>query len=384
MNHLNKAILIAKDNLKACYGEEGIFAGLNHFKDYWARDSFFASFGCLSLKDYDIVKRNLILFFNNINKKGQVPLRIGKTSSGIILSYFGLKKKDSKRKPIYFIDKGEKVACDQNPLFIILLYEYVKKTRDYAFLNYYKNKMEKIMEWTIQQDLDDDYLIEEEEYCNWADSIKKKGKVLYTNVCYCHSLRCMSKLYRILKNKKKEMLFLEKHALVKKKINEVFWSGEHYIDWIHKEKTYNYFSTDGNLLAILWDIADYSKSKHIEEASHLFDIQDIPSKTVHPYYPNPLISLQIRLIGLSDYHNGLSWLWLGAINALTKHKLKMEKESKEILDKIASLIIENKGVYEVYEKTGRPVKRLIYKSEMPFAWSSGLFIYAAKEILNKE
>jgi hypothetical protein len=47
------------------------------------------------------------------------------------------------------------------------------------------------------------------------------------------------------------------------------------------------------------------------------------------------------------------------------------------------LILENKGVYEVYDKTGKPVKRIIYKSEYPFAWSSGLLIYAAKEILRK-
>ena len=45
-------------------------------------------------------------------------------------------------------------------------------------------------------------------------------------------------------------------------------------------------------------------------------------------------------------------------------------------------VLEHKGVFEVYEKTGKPVNRLPVKSETPLAWSSGLFIYAVKEIIS--
>ena len=49
--------------------------------------------------------------------------------------------------------------------------------------------------------------------------------------------------------------------LLKLQINEKFWNGQYFSDWIHKGKVNNYFSTDGNLLAILWGIADKKQSK---------------------------------------------------------------------------------------------------------------------------
>ncbi len=378
MNNINQALKIASDNLRACYSKEGIFAGLHHFKDYWARDSFFASYGSLVKEDYDIVRQNLKLFLRNINAEGQIPLRIGKNSLGIVFSFYGFNL--GKRKAVYKTDKSHKKTVDQNSLFIISLYEYMKATKDKKFLANNIEKVEKVMKWNFLNDKDKDLLIEENEYCNWADSIKKKGKVLYTNVCHCHALYCISKVYEKSGDKNKSKTYLNLHKKVKNKINELFWSGEHYLDWIDSNKRYNYFSTDGNILAILWDIADKEKARHIEEASHIFDINEIPSQCVHPNYPDNYVSLQTKLLGLKDYHNGLSWLWLGCINALAKNKLGMKKKAIELLDKISSLIIKHRHVYEVYDKNG-PVKRFFYKAESPFAWSSGLFIYAVKEII---
>jgi len=174
--------------------------------------------------------------------------------------------------------------------------------------------------------------------------------------------------------------YLEKHSKTKDKINELFWTGEHYLDWIEGDKHYNYFATDGNMLAIIWDIADKQRAMHIEEASHIFDMNVIPSACVHPLYPKSLVSSQIRSIGLCDYHNGVSWLWLGCISALAKGMLGMKKEALALLEKMAEIIIENNGVYEIYEKTGKPVNRRIYKAEFPFAWSAGMFVYTVKKL----
>jgi glycogen debranching enzyme len=377
MGSIDIAFQIALNNLRSLYGEDGIFAGARHFKDYWGRDSFFASFGCLEIEDSYIVKKNLSLHLNCLNKRGQLPLRIGATPKGVVLAYFGIKPK--KRTPIYHTDKNLFSPVDQNSLFVIAFFQYIKKTKDTDFLKANLDKIERIVSWNFHN-CHDGVLMEEDEYCNWADSIKKKGKVLYTNVCYCHSLKCMSELYKIIGNKQMYNEYLEKHQRVKNKINELFWSGEHYLDWIDKDKQHNYFSTDGNLLAVLWDIADIVRAKHIEEASHIFEVNEVPSECVHPLYPKKLISSQVKLIGLEDYHNGVSWLWLGCINALAKDKLGMKKEALSLLERISSIIIESNGVYEIYEETGEPVNRFIYKAEFPFAWSAGLFVYAVKKI----
>lgn len=93
---------------------------------------------------------------------------------------------------------------------------------------------------------------------------------------------------------------------------------------------------------------------------------------------------ELRLIGLGDYHNGVSWLWLGAINALAKHKIGMRNDAMALLGKMSDLIIKYNGIYEIYEKDGSPVKRKIYRAEHPFAWSSGMFLYAEKIINSKK
>jgi glycogen debranching enzyme len=315
----------------------------------------------------------------NANKTCQLPLRIGRSDFSIALSVFGFDLK-KKKKPRYHFFYGF-TPVDQNSLFVIALHEYIKKTGEVDFLSENIPKVEKIMEWNFLQDKDGDLLIEENGYSTWADSINKKGKVLYSNVCHAHALYCLSELFKRLKDEKQSEKYSSLHCKVKEKINAIFWSGEYYIDWIDDGKIHNYFSTDGNILAIIWNIADKTKARHIEECSHIFDINDVPSQAVHPSYPNNLVSAQVKLIGLSDYHNGVSWLFLGALNALAKNKLGMRKEATQILEKMAELIVKHKGVYEIYEKDGKPVKRLFYRSEFPFAWSSGLFIYAAKEII---
>jgi len=152
------------------------------------------------------------------------------------------------------------------------------------------------------------------------------------------------------------------------------------MDWINNDSHYNYFSTDGNMLAILFDIADTNKAKHIIDASHIFDIHETPSQCVHPPYSKNLISRQTKSFGLGDYHNGISWLWLGAISAVAKYKTGYISDAKLLLEKMSKLIVKYNKVYEVYEKTGEPVNRFLYKSEYPFAWSSGLFLYAVNKI----
>ena len=89
------------------------------------------------------------------------------------------------------------------------------------------------------------------------------------------------------------------------------------------------------------------------------------------------------MLGLSDYHNGLSWLWLGCASALAKEKAGLEKEAVEILNTIADMIVDYGIVYEIYDNKGKPVKRPLYKAEYPFAWSSGMFLYAVRKILKK-
>ena len=49
---ITNAYRIALSDLKSNYRELGIYAGPKNHREYWARDSFFASFGCCAVGDY--------------------------------------------------------------------------------------------------------------------------------------------------------------------------------------------------------------------------------------------------------------------------------------------------------------------------------------------
>ena len=59
---------------------------------------------------------------------------------------------------------------------------------------------------------------------------------------------------------------------IKKQINALFWTGNYYVDWIHK-KPHNYLCTDGNVLAIIFDVADEAQSIAIQNQMKEFQMK---------------------------------------------------------------------------------------------------------------
>lgn len=381
MNKIAQAYKIAKKALRACYDDRGIFAGRHHYTDYWVRDSSFASFGALRLGDFKIVKKQLQLFLRFQKKDGQVPTRVG--NKVIIPKLLGINM--SKRlDPLYHHDKGFSPVADSNSLLLISAKRYFDTSGDLDFLRKNLHKLDNAHEWNIS--MSKDYLIEEDSYANFADSIKKRGKCLYSNVCYYKSVLDLASMYSALKQPqmaKKTKILASK---IKSEIIRQFWNGEYLIDFIYKRKKYDYFITDGNMLAILFGIVSRKQSVKIFSYFDKLNLdKPVPCRTNYPTYPRSLIYPPLFLVNMHDYHNNsMAWLWLGCLVALAKYKIN-RKAALETLYEIANVIVKYKNVYEVYDKKGKPVQRFFYRSEHPFAWSSGLFIEAvhiiAKDII---
>lgn len=379
MTNIVKANQIAVKSLRRGYKEEGIVAGAHHYTDYWARDSFYASLGALALGDYEIVKKNLNLYLSYQRDDGQLPMKVGDSRLLCLLRILGFRIR-GKRVPAYSEDKARTIPMDQNSLLVICFYNYIKETSDMPFLRENIHRIEQCIQWSLAQDRDNDLILEEGLQASWTDSLKKRGKVLYSNICHCHALYCISKLFELLKEGEKQNIYLDLYKKTKQQINKLFWNGSYFIDWID-EKRHDYFSTDGNVLSMVWNIADQEQSKNIQHCIKKFGINKfVPSLTNMPKYPSNLCSLLLRIGGLKDYHNGLCWLWLGCLDAVAKYKTGMQEEAAALLERIADIIVKYDDVFEVYEKSGRPVHRLLYKSEYHFAESSGLFIWAYREI----
>ncbi len=376
---MNTAFEIAKDNLKACFKENGIVASIDHFSDFWARDSFYASWGLLKIKEFEKVKSNLNLFIKHQKSNGHIPRRIDRYI--VPLKYLGIKIKRKSLKPRY---TGVYVypALDSNILFIITCYKYYKHSHDLAFIKNNYKAIRKAMDWLEKYEKNN--LLTEGLFANWADIIIKRGTVLYTNILYSESLRSLKKIFKELEETRQANKYYNKLKKVKEKINVDFWNGNYYIDWINKKKKYDFLSTDGNVLAMLFDISGIRQNKEIIKYIEKYELDKIPMKTNYPSYSWWRVKLIMRIIGAPGYqNNSTSWLWLGCIYAVALHQNGYKKKGKDIYDKISFKIQEYNKVYEIYSSKGIPYKGWYWSSASSFAWSSGLYLWMDK-LLEKQ
>lgn len=372
---IQNAYDIAHLTLNSRYCVDGILAGAHHFSDIWTRDACFASLGALKIGDHEVVKANINTFLKFRSKANQVPLRVGQ-------KYFLLKflfKLSGKQQARYIDDKGFSTVVDSNSLATIIFHEYVNATNDIDFANNQFDAIESIVRWNFTRDKNNDLLIEEGAYANWADSLKKKGTVLYTNVLHWKAVDCFAQICLKVNRQEEYSTYKNLADQIKEKLNHLFWDDTHYIDWIGK-KRHTYYSSDGNLLAIVLGLATPAQGHLILDSLQLFGLDHgVFIKTNYPPYPLKHIYPAFLPVNMSDYHNGLNWLWLGCLDAVAKQQLNLHTQAQETIFQMAAKIVEYNGVYEVY-KNGKPVNRFFYKSETSFAWSAGLFVWACNEL----
>ncbi|MEC8678282.1 MAG: amylo-alpha-1,6-glucosidase [Candidatus Margulisiibacteriota bacterium] len=219
-------------------------------------------------------------------------------------------------------------------------------------------------------------LVFEGPFAGWADSLKKRGHVLYTNTLYCYAIKCVVELAELNENKTDQNIFTEKFNQTKEQFNKLFWNGNYLIDWAYKANINTRLSIDGNALSIIFDLISQDKQEKVcSEIIKQNMITPFGIKSVNQPYSWKDSYTPFLFVGLRDYHNGLNWLWLSGIAGIACGKSGLKKEAVKIMNSISELIIKHNTVYEVYTKDAKPVNRLFYKSEKGFAWSAGCFIW---------
>lgn len=380
MNIFEQALKIAKQDLRDCYQDDKLVAGRKHFDDFWARDAFFAIRGVKELGDLKVVKNTLQLFLDFQKDDGQIPRKIARHRT--LLKYiFKIRQARKDLKPVYSSSVFYSQGVDQNALLIIAFENYIKKSNDIDFLKENYKKIKKAVFWFFGQDPEKDWLINEGAFSNWMDTVYKSGEVLYSNILYARALKGFAWLSQEIDKTGETRHFEKIYQSVAKKINQVFWNGEYYADWVNKKhKKYNYFDTAGNLLAIYFNIADEEQSLSIFD--FIIKQKDSLLKTNYPAYPWWRLSLTRFLSFSPGYQNNYyEWLWISCFYAAALNKKGKKEKSIKILEKISQTIVAGGHVYEVYQE-GEPVNKMFFKSEVPFAWSAGLYIYAYNKIIN--
>lgn len=357
LHNIKNAQSIAHYALRACVTNDGIVAGTHHFVDLWARDSLFATFGSDALS----AKTTIETFLKFQREDGLIPYRVMRSKTSIA-KYFGKPTLLRRLMSNFRSHQSGGLVLDGGLMVIIATSEYVRQSRDFRFFQTNRIQLERAMHW--YENRFGDHLLSEWFQCEWADGVLKMGQTLYTNVLYWKALG--------------DIGYHSRQRCIGDLIRKHFWNGTYFADWADYKRQ-DYFSSYANMLAIVFGLATKAESKSILDFAKRYCLSDWSLETNYPKYPFWRIPPMQYVSGLADYHNrGCLWLQPGITYAVALNTCGYHRDAQVIFSKIAQQINRHNRVYEVYEKDGTPVNRSLYRSEGPFAWSAGLFLWASR------
>jgi glycogen debranching enzyme len=270
--------------------------------------------------------------------------------------------------------------------------------------------LEKALLWLRYQDSNGCGLLEVHEAADWADLLANRFNVLYDNVLWYAALRAMAEMAQALSLDGSRYDSMADD--VRHKIRIVLWVGEEnkaewgpdcpgHTEWKHTLSQVDpvlvkrpfflpyvafrdfgdYCDVFGNLLAILFDVANPAQEKRILDYLHQVGIADpypvrVLNPVIHPgnkdwreYYRNNNLNLP------EQYHNGGIWPFVGGFYVAALVKAGRMDEARHQLKKLAE--VNRLGVEEEWEfnewchgRTGRPMG---YPHQ---AWSAGMYVFA--------
>ncbi|MCL4199926.1 hypothetical protein KJZ67_01115 [Patescibacteria group bacterium] len=376
---IHKAAEIARRSLSACVTNIGLTAGSHHFVDLWARDSLFAGFGANNVGLSKVSKKTIETFLRYQREDGLIPFLI-RRSKLTIGKYFGRHEYYKTPRQQFRSSQSGGIVPDGGLMTIIAARTYIEATRDVSFFRKNRESLLRAINW-YQQKFGDS-LIREWFQCEWADAVLKTGSTLYTNVLYWKALGDVAWMLRKIVEHQDAREFIRRQEMVGQEIRAQLWSGIYFADWKNVWR-HDYFAAHANMLAIIFGFASPAEATSMLSYAASSCWRNFTLETNDPKYPIWRIAPINHVTGTADYHNrGCLWLQPGILYAMALQKIGKHDKAIDVLEVIAKKIIEYDGVYEVYEKTGEPVQRLFYRAEHPFAWSAGLFLWAAHEMVN--
>ena len=383
------ALFIATENLRSAIqarhltnyiSKEILHAGYRNFRESWARDFGFAAYGLLALELYDPVRETLEAFFWHQTEEGQLPVKLHSIHvvTRFLYSFFSREQPmETMLKPKYVSGHGAP-SLDGQGMLIIAALTYIQKTEDITFLQTHWQQLQLAIKWLESYCKDPEaVLLHQGAYADWADSIARRGRILYTNVIYWKALSEMSSAAATQDLKEEAAYYYAEAENVSRAINAQLWRPD--LGYFVTSDGLDQLSSDGNLLAIAWGLARAEQAesilKFMEEARMA---EPVPTRVVYPSYPVELVALENLLGRLPNYHTDASWLWIGAWHVIALVRTGRVDKAHQLVARITEVILREKQVNEVHGPNGQPLSSIWYKSESPLSWNAGMIIYALK------
>jgi len=356
-------------------------AGSDHFKTLWTRDACFGMLGLIEdPAGRQVVRDTLQSFFDRAGGSGQLPRRMGDRGNPTLMvySFFGIKTPDPKKlSTTEYINELNVPQYDATILPIILALEYYKAGGDRAFIETNYTALKQAAKWL---EASDSRLIDQPGGADWKDVLKRSGEVAYTNVLLYKAFASMAELNALMgEDVSHNKEYAEK---LKREINTRIWDDK--LGYYKDSAGVSAFSADGNMLALIWGVADAEKSaKVFAKLEYLLDNGPLPFPALEGEYSAANVPFWLKLAGMRHYHDKCIWPWQGNVLAVAAARAGKRDLAMKAINKVAAQAVKDGTFYEVYEnKNGKvaPVRSLFYRSEPDFTWSAGTFLWAAREI----
>lgn len=386
---------VAREKAHAVLSSEcspiGLMASPEGYPHVWARDSVITSLGSLLSPGHEnCLKVSLETLGGQQSELGAIPNNVSVATGRL--------------------DHTNAGSVDSNLWFILGHAFQFRVHNDLDFLRQSWSALEKAHLWLRYQDSNNCGLLEVHEAADWADLLANRFNILYDNVLWYAALTAMAEMGRSLGMDAAR--YVDMADDVRHKIRIVLWVGPEndsewgpdcpgHTEWTHTlsqvdpvlvKRPYflpyvsfrdfgDYCDVFGNLLAILFGVANPAQEKRILDYLHQVGIADpYPVRVLHPvihpgnkdwreYYRNNNLNMP------EQYHNGGIWPFVGGFYVAALVKSGHMEEANKQLEKLAEVNhLGVEGEWEFNEwchgRTGQPMG---YPHQ---AWSAGMYVYA--------
>jgi glycogen debranching enzyme len=400
-------------------GQLGLLASTHAYQQVWARDSMISGLGLLLCDDsraFEILRRSLETLRAFQSSLGNIPHSVGfaNVEDPALIAHGGRLEAIDGRDGVAVVDTTHAGCIDPALWYIIGHYSHWAMGRDRALLEQAWESLERALLWLRYQDSNECGLLESHEAMDWADLLANRYNVLYANVLYYAAWNSMGHLADALS--RDGSAYFDRAADVRRKINVLLWVGpEEPKDWNrlkHERKEWFYglkrvetelverpfylpymafrdyadrFDTLGNLLAIVFGVADRRKANKILDYLHACGLNEpFPVRCLYPtlapgdqdwrdYY-------RVRNLNQPHhYHNGGAWPFVGGFYVAALVQAGRHEEARRQLARLAQMNRAGRaGIWEFNEwfhgQSGRPMG---YAGQ---SWSAAMFLFAADAV----
>lgn len=413
-----EAILLANG------GELGLLGSRTAYQQVWARDSMICALGLLLLSDPEgaaIHRRSLETLRRYQTPLGNVAHNVGFAGvpdPALIAHGGALRRPDDRPEPV--TDTIHAGCVDSALWYIIGWYLHLRLASPpsgdgtvspaRAELAMAWESLERALLWLRYQDSNECGLLEVHEAMDWADLFVNRYNVLYDNVLFYAAWRCMAAMAEALGRPAEP--YRQRATDVHRKVNTLLWVGpEEPRDWgwIERERrewvyTLRRIDTElverpfylpyvafreyadrmdtlGNLLAILFGVADAAKTDKIlgyiagTGLARPWPVRALyPS--IHPGERDWREYYRVRNLNLPNhYHNGGAWPFIGGFYVAALVQAGRPDEAERQLDALTAMVETGKtrawGFNEWFHGlSGEPMG---YDGQ---SWSAALYVFA--------